>query len=165
MPLPRSVIVRGDRDSYDFAGNRGSYGECRIDITVRWSKAPSYIQRSMTSETVPVLLNCHDRPSAKLANSTARWVSSFDDGAVNVATSRPVTVREMAEAVGDLIGCPELVELGALPDRPDDPAFLVADVETLVRNIGFRPRIALRQGLSDAVTYWRAGDGAVEHDR
>ena len=86
-------------------------------------------------------------------------------GPVNVATGLPVTIREVVATIGQLVGRPELVELGAIPDRPDDPAFLVAEVEVLAQQVGFRPAIALRQGLSEAVDSWRAGRGGADHDR
>ncbi|GHD49990.1 CDP-4-dehydro-6-deoxy-D-gulose 4-reductase [Thalassobaculum fulvum] len=84
-------------------------------------------------------------------------------GAVNVATGTPVPVRAVAETIGELTGRSDLLEFGALPDRPDDPAYLVADVGILTGEVGFRPTISLRDGLRHAVAAWRSGPGAADH--
>ncbi|MEQ8813869.1 MAG: NAD(P)-dependent oxidoreductase [Thalassobaculum sp.] len=116
--------------------------------------------RVTSGRLVRDLMDVRDAGAALAALAGSDW-----NGAVNVATGEPVTLAEVATTVGQLVGHPELVELGALPDRPDDPAFLVADVDILVRNVGFRPTIALRQGLDEAVSTWRAERGATDHDR
>lgn len=89
----------------------------------------------------------------------ARLAHSSHTGPVNVATGTPVSIREVAEIIGEIVGRPELIAFGALPDRPDDPPYLVADVGILNREIGFRPGIALREGLGHAVAAWRSGPG------
>ena len=76
-------------------------------------------------------------------------------GAVNIASGRPVTVREIVERLGHLVGRPELVELGALPYAPGDPMVVAADVAKLA-GTGFTPDWTLEEGLSDAVSWWKA---------
>jgi nucleoside-diphosphate-sugar epimerase len=77
------------------------------------------------------------------------------EGAVNIASGRPTTVAEVAEAIGDLTGRPELVRLGARPSPPGEPAVLVADATRLTREVGWRPRYDLHEGLRRAVEWWR----------
>lgn len=90
-------------------------------------------------------------------SALAHLAHSDMSGAVNVATGKPVSVRKVAETVGALIGRPELIEFGALPDRPDDPPYLVGDIGVLARGVGFLPRIGLRDGLNTAIAEWRTG--------
>lgn len=80
-------------------------------------------------------------------------------GPVNVATGRGVAVRDVVETLGSILGRADLVAFGALPDRPDDPPFLVAAVERLTHEVGFRPRIDLNRGLHDAIAFWRTQSG------
>lgn len=75
-------------------------------------------------------------------------------GAVNVASGEGRTLRDIIETLGAIAGRPELLEIGALPARPDDPDVLVADV-TRLREAGFAPRIDLGRGLEEAVAWWR----------
>ena len=54
-------------------------------------------------------------------------------GPVNIGSGIPVTVREMALRAGAIVGRPELVELGALPYRPNDAMFACMNT-SLVRD-------------------------------
>ncbi|HWF26590.1 MAG TPA: NAD(P)-dependent oxidoreductase [Solirubrobacteraceae bacterium] len=76
-------------------------------------------------------------------------------GAVNIASGTGVELRELVQLAGAAAGRPELIELGAIPQRPGEPAVLVADIDRLHR-IGFRPRHGLTDGVSETVEWWRS---------
>ena len=82
-------------------------------------------------------------------------VLSDVEGPVNIGSGRPVTVREVAETIGEICGRPELLGFGDMPSRPADPPFICADT-TKLRSLGHEPRFVLHDGLSDAVDWWRA---------
>lgn len=84
-------------------------------------------------------------------------------GAVNVASGVPVSLGDLARAVADAAGRPDLVQLGSGAMRPDQPARLVADVTRLRDEVGYPPHVDLGEGLRDAVTWWR-GSRAVPAD-
>jgi len=77
-------------------------------------------------------------------------------GPVNVASGEAQTLRGVVEATGRLVGRPDLLDIGALLTRPGDPDALVADVTRLRDEVGFRPRVALEDGLAATVEWWRA---------
>jgi nucleoside-diphosphate-sugar epimerase len=86
-------------------------------------------------------------------------------GPVNIASGESVMVAEVIERIAQLIGRPELVRRGGLPDRPEPP-LLVADIVRLRDEVGFRPRWALIDGLTDAVQWWeRQAHAARSPDR
>jgi len=60
-------------------------------------------------------------------------------GAVNIGSGIGTSVRDLACRLGALAGRPELVRIGALPDRADDPPFIVADIRRLTEDFGHRP--------------------------
>lgn len=68
-------------------------------------------------------------------------------GPVNVASGEAHTIGEVVTILGEISGHPELVRLGALPDRADDPHTLIASIDRLRGDVGFRPRHDLREGL------------------
>ena len=72
-------------------------------------------------------------------------------GAVNVGSGEGVRLADVARMLGELSGRPDLVRLGALPDRPGEPPRIVADTTRLADEAGFRPRIKLREGLERAI--------------
>jgi nucleoside-diphosphate-sugar epimerase len=46
-------------------------------------------------------------------------------GAVNICSGEAVTVRALAERIADEYGRRDLLQFGAKPDRPGDPALVV----------------------------------------
>lgn len=86
----------------------------------------------------------------------AAIAASSATGAFNIASGSAVPLEDIGEALARIAGKPDLLKIGALPDRPDEPAAIAADATRLSREIAFRPRISLEQGLSDALAYWRA---------
>jgi len=87
----------------------------------------------------------------ELGDAFAALVDSDVRGAVNVASGRGVAVRDVVAMVARAAGGEELVRYGALPDRPDDPASIVADVTRLEREVGWRPREPLEAGIERTV--------------
>ncbi len=81
----------------------------------------------------------------------AALVVSPVEGPVNVGSGRGVGIADLARTLGALAGRPELVQLGALPDRADEPPRIVADVGRLTREVGFSPQVALEDGLRAAL--------------
>jgi nucleoside-diphosphate-sugar epimerase len=77
------------------------------------------------------------------------------EGPVNVGSSRPVTVAEVATTIARLTGREELLQLGARPTPPGDPPFIVANTERLQRATGWRPRHSLEDGLRQTIEWWR----------
>lgn len=71
-----------------------------------------------------------------IGEALAALVGSDVTGAVNIASGEAVTIADMAMRIGTLCGRPDLVQLGALPDRPDDVPFMVADITRLRREVG-----------------------------
>ena len=82
------------------------------------------------------------------------------EGPVNIATGHAATVAEVATTLGRLAGRPDLVRVGALPDR-DEPERIVADVRRLTEEVGFRAIRPLEQGLAEALDWWRRHDAPV----
>lgn len=52
-------------------------------------------------------------------------VDSRRAGAVNICSGTPITVRQLAEQIGDELGRGDLLKFGAKPDRPFDPPTVV----------------------------------------
>jgi nucleoside-diphosphate-sugar epimerase len=76
-------------------------------------------------------------------------------GPVNVASGAAVPVAEVLDRIGALTGNAALIDRGARPTPPGEPARIVADVQRLVAEVGFRAQIPLQDGLSKTVDWWR----------
>ena len=77
-------------------------------------------------------------------------------GAVNVGSGQPVAIRTMVETIAQILGCPDRIAFGALPDNPSEAPFVLADVRRLNQDIGWKPSHTLESGLSQTVAWWRA---------
>jgi nucleoside-diphosphate-sugar epimerase len=85
----------------------------------------------------------------------AALVDSEVAGPVNLGSGVPTAIVDVARTIARLLGCEDLLEVGAIPDRTDDPPRLVADVTRLRDEVGFEPRFELESGLRDVIAWWR----------
>ena len=76
-------------------------------------------------------------------------------GCVNVGSGEAPSVREIAGAIGEAVGRPELLRFGALPYYEGEPMLIVADNGKL-RSTGWAPRRGLKEGPRHAVEWWRS---------
>ena len=106
--------------------------------------------RLTLGEQVRDVLHVEDAASALWAVARSDYV-----GPVNVASGVPVRVVEIARQLGDIVGRPDLLQIGALPYRPSEPQVLLADTSQLRDTIGWRPAYDLTAGLTHAVDWWQ----------
>ncbi|MFF4158773.1 UDP-glucose 4-epimerase GalE [Streptomyces sp. NPDC001678] len=75
------------------------------------------------------------------------------DLTLNVGTGLGVSVREMADLIGEITGRPELTPETA-PRRPGDPARVVASNELISKELGWSARHGLRDMVASAWEGW-----------
>lgn len=97
--------------------------------------------------------------------ASAIWAVAQSDitGAVNIASGQPVTIARVATAVGEMLGRPELIQLGALDYRPGEPMHIVGDADRLQRELGWSPAFTLESGLRETLDWWRAAPAYARH--
>jgi len=88
------------------------------------------------------------------ASAIAALLDSDVVGAVNIASGIATTVGGLLDALAAATGRGELLRRGALPDRPGEPAVLLADVARLRDEVGFRARWELADGIAETVRWW-----------
>jgi UDP-glucuronate decarboxylase len=76
-------------------------------------------------------------------------------GVFNVSSYRPVTIAELMRTLGELLGRPQLIRLGALPKREWDPAYVCGDNRKLSGEAHWAPKYALRAGLEQTIQWWK----------
>jgi nucleoside-diphosphate-sugar epimerase len=91
-----------------------------------------------------------------VAEAFVALLDSDLSGPVNIASGQAVTLRHIVERLGALAGRPDLLRIGAIPAAPTDTPLVVADVARLSRDLGWRPRIGLDEGLAQTLEWWRA---------
>lgn len=84
----------------------------------------------------------------------AELVASPLNGAVNVASGDARPLAELARLAAKLVGTGKL-DIGSLPDQPDEPASLAADITRLRQELNFHPMHTPETAIADCVAYWR----------
>lgn len=84
-----------------------------------------------------------------LAAALLAVVESGFVGSINLGTGSGVSVREIARALGELLGKPDLIR-EASTTQPDPFPYIVADISRL-RRLGWQPQYGLTQGLRELV--------------
>ncbi|MCA3274867.1 MAG: NAD(P)-dependent oxidoreductase [Roseomonas sp.] len=68
-------------------------------------------------------------------------------GPVNIGSGAPISIAAMARLIAHISGRPYLLRLGALPDRPNEPPYMVAHTGRLRREVGFTAPVSLAAEL------------------
>lgn len=77
-------------------------------------------------------------------------------GCVNIASGRPIAIREIVDTIAGQMGCRQLVDYGKSAISDGQPQMLVGDAIRLSEEVSFRPQIDLTEGLSTTIDWWRS---------
>lgn len=77
------------------------------------------------------------------------------EGPVNIASGRPVAIRDIISTIARQLGGEHLIQLGALPTAENEPPLIVADTGRLAKEVGWRPRYDLNEGLEQTIRWWK----------
>jgi nucleoside-diphosphate-sugar epimerase len=90
-----------------------------------------------------------------LGSAFVQLLDSEVTGAVNVASGIGIQIRELVLMIGEKLDRVDLIKLGALPSRPNDPPFMVADVSRLRDEVGWKPEYDLSTALDKTIAWWK----------
>jgi nucleoside-diphosphate-sugar epimerase len=92
------------------------------------------------------------------ADAAAALVALLDSdvvGAVNIASGKPVALRELVLAIASKLDARALVRFGARTTVANEPPALEADTRRLHEEVGWRDARDLSQALDDTIEWWR----------
>ncbi len=88
------------------------------------------------------------------AQCFAAMVQQPAQGVFNIGTGQGISVAALATMIGEIALATHLIQLGALPDRPNEPPFIVANT-TRVQNELQIPPFDVYRSLKQTVEWWR----------
>lgn len=91
-----------------------------------------------------------------VADALVAILTSDVVGPVNVGSGRSTAVADLAALVATQAGRPEAVQLGARVTADQDRLLLVADVQRLHEEVGWRPTVTVDEGVRRSVAWWAA---------
>jgi UDP-glucose 4-epimerase len=140
-PLPETVALR----YFNVFGPRQ-------DPTSQYAAVvPRFIAAIADGQPVPIYGDGEQRrdftyvDNVLEANVLAAEAENVNGAVANVATGRSLTVNELADAIGGVLGRP--VEKDYRPSRPGDVRDSWADIAAARRLLGYEPRVDLEEGL------------------
>jgi nucleoside-diphosphate-sugar epimerase len=92
---------------------------------------------------------------ADVADGLVTLLDSDVTGPLNIASGRPVLLREIVLNIARRLDAEELVLLGAIPTRSNDTPLVVADVARLSGVLQWQPTYTLDDGLEQTIGWWR----------
>jgi nucleoside-diphosphate-sugar epimerase len=76
-------------------------------------------------------------------------------GVCNVSSGISSRLSDLIMQLGHIAAAPELIRIGAVPDRANEPPMLVGD-NRLLKSTGWSPQIAIDDGLKQTYDWWRS---------
>lgn len=86
-----------------------------------------------------------------VAAACVALLNSEVKGVVNIASGKPLPIKDVVYAIAQQLGRPDLVRLGAIPCNRSEPSKLIADISRLEHEVGFTPTFKLNQGIAMTV--------------
>ncbi len=72
------------------------------------------------------------------------------NGVFNISSGLPVSIRQLLETIGNLMGSVDLIQFGAQPYRDWEPPFICGDNRKL-KGLGWQPNYSLYHGLLQTI--------------
>jgi len=79
----------------------------------------------------------------------------LDGATVDIGSGSLISIRDIVQELIRTTGGEVSAQFGALPDRPLEPT-RIAKVDDTFASTGWRPRVSLREGLENTVSWYRA---------
>jgi len=90
-----------------------------------------------------------------VADAFVALLESGVSGPVNIASGRPMALRELIYRIATKFNRDDLIQLGAVSTSPAEPPLLVADVRRLCNEVGWTPKYDLDTGLEQTIDWWK----------
>lgn len=87
-------------------------------------------------------------------SALASLLNSEVNGVVNIASGNTITIQGIIKEIGVLLKREELIQFGAIPEPPNSPPALLADVDRLRNEVKWTPKISLNAGLLRTINWW-----------
>lgn len=91
-----------------------------------------------------------------VASAFVALLDSPVEGAVNISSGCPLTLRDVAYVVADCFHSRERLIFGELPTSKDEPPLLIGDCRKLSNQVKWSPRYDIHSGIEQTVSWWKS---------
>ena len=89
------------------------------------------------------------------ASAFVALLESNVTGAVNIASGNPIAIRDVVNVIANKLDRRDLIRFGKSTDALSGPKSLVAEVERLNNEVGWKPSYDLDRGLGQTLDWWK----------
>lgn len=93
--------------------------------------------------------------SEDVADAFVALLESDLTGPVNIASGNPVSLKQVVNEIADNLNGQDLVQFGARPAPANETPFVVADIQRLSNELGWKPKHDLTSGLCETIEWWK----------
>lgn len=86
-----------------------------------------------------------------VADALVALLGSALSGVYNLGMGTATPIQDVVKLIASILGRPELVTFGARAGQPNDPMRIVADMSRLKRDLSWRPKVTLREGIERTI--------------
>lgn len=90
-----------------------------------------------------------------VADAFVMLLESPATGPINIGSGRAIRLLDIVTRIGQLMGQPDLIRLGAIPAAPTDMPLVVADTTRLSSALGWQSKTDLDEGLRQTIAWWK----------
>lgn len=90
-----------------------------------------------------------------IANAFVNLLDSNIESSVNIASGKPIKLRNIINTIGEIIGKTHLIKYDAIDAEISDPSILTADTTRLHNELQWHPDYELIEGLEETINWWR----------
>jgi len=94
-----------------------------------------------------------------VASAFVALLASDIEGAVNIASGQPISLREIILTIADKLDARKLVHFGNKPPTANEPATLTGNVEKIRDDVGWQPAHNLDAGIDLTINWWQQQTG------
>lgn len=119
---------------------------------------PSVIRKLINGEAAPCTHGNQIRDYLYVEDVARAFVAILESdvyGAVNIGSGIPVALREIVLEIGRQANRPDLINLGSLPERFNEPPYIVASTLRLTEEVKWNPTTSMQGGLERSVSWIR----------
>jgi len=122
---------------------------------------PRFVLRAMAKRPLIIFGDGTQTRDFTYVTDTARGIALAGDcdeavgDTLNIGSGKEISISDLAQVVGEVVGAGD-VEVVHQPPRPGDTLRLYADSSKAERVLGFRPSVALKEGVARLVSWYRS---------
>ncbi|MCX6248481.1 MAG: NAD(P)-dependent oxidoreductase [Bacteroidetes bacterium] len=82
-----------------------------------------------------------------------KMVTAKGVGIANLGSGKPVEIRQLIEKIKKLTASDSVINYGAVPYRPDQVMYMLANISRLASHLGWQPKTGIEEGLIKTIDF------------